>query len=747
MVLVATASLKGRRTALIVIVSTSVVLLALIALSLSTRNFAQFGLLQPWILLASLLMALGLLVMLGRKVWQLVKAYRAGVPGSRFTARTVLVFGALVALPLVTVYLFSLDFLNRGIDSWFRVEIRQGLNDAVELSRSALDLRMREHGERIQRFSDDIAGLSGGERLIALDEELRQSSAVELVIYGEFERILGASSRSVPDALPERPGAELVRQVTDGRTYVALEPLSDGGYIIRVAAPVPRGTMGDGDARFVVAIFDLPREFAELTNAVQRSFSQYGDLAALREPLKYSFRATLTVVLLVTLLGAIYGALYFAEILFKPVQDLMAGTRAVAKGDFGTRVPLSSRDEMGFLVHSFNDMTKRLRRARVETERSREAVEMERERLAVILARLSTGVLTVDRGLVLRLSNTAAEAILGAPLSTHVGDNLGRLSTGQGLLGSFVEALQTRFDAGLEDWREQLVLRLANQGGERVLVCACVPLTPATEGSAQYVIVFDDVTHLLQAQREAAWGEVARRLAHEIKNPLTPIQLSAERLRRRLLPALQGTDADMVDRSTYTIVQQVEAMKQMVNDFSEYARAPGMQVAVFDVQALLGEVIDLYRARESGPRIQSATASQVVLIEADRSRLRQVLNNLVANAVEALEGRADGCVQLETATTTLESQSAVEIRVSDNGPGFPTELLPRVFDPYVTSKPRGTGLGLAIVRKIVEDHGGSIEAENGLSGGAQVRVILPVKQKPKTLSARERRQDARRELA
>jgi nitrogen fixation/metabolism regulation signal transduction histidine kinase len=745
-VLVATTSLKGRRTALIVIVSTSVVLLALIALSLSTRNFAQFGLLQPWILLASLLMALGLLIMLGRKVWQLVKAYRAGVPGSRFTARTVLVFGALVALPLVTVYLFSLDFLNRGIDSWFRVEIRQGLNDAVELSRSALDLRMREHAERIQRFSDDIAGLSAGERLLELDAELRESSAAELVIYGEFERILGASSRSVRDALPERPGADLVRQVTDGRTYAALEPLNDG-YIIRVAAPVPRSTMGDGDARFVVAIFDLPREFAELTNAVQRSFSQYGDLAALREPLKYSFRATLTVVLLVTLLGAIYGALYFAEILFKPVQDLMAGTRAVAKGDFGTRVPLSSRDEMGFLVHSFNDMTKRLRRARSETERSREAVEMERERLAVILARLSTGVLTVDRGLVLRLSNTAAESILGVPLANHVGESLSRLSAGPGLLGSFVEALQTRFDAGREEWREQLELRLTHQGGERVLVCACVPLTPVTEGSAQYVIVFDDVTHLLQAQREAAWGEVARRLAHEIKNPLTPIQLSAERLRRRLMPALQGSDAEMVDRSTHTIVQQVEAMKQMVNDFSEYARAPGMQIAAFDVQSLLGEVMDLYRAREGGPRIQSSTAAEVVLIEADRSRLRQVLNNLLSNAVEALEGRADGDIQLEILNAALEGQAAVEIRVSDNGPGFPSELLPRVFDPYVTSKPRGTGLGLAIVRKIVEDHGGSIEAENRRSGGARVRVILPIKQKPKTLAARERRQEPRRELA
>ncbi len=747
MVLVVATPVKGQRTAIIVVVSTLIVLLALIALSLSTRNFAQFGLLQPWILLASVMMVLVLVVLLARKVWQLVKAFRQGVPGSRFTARTVLVFGTLVALPLVTVYLFSLDFLNRGIDSWFRVEIRQGLNDAVELSRSALDLRMREHGERIQRLADNLSGLSAGQRLVALDEELRESSAVELVLYGEFERILGASSRTVPDALPERPAADLVRQVTDGRTYVALEPLTDGGYIIRVAAPVPRGALSDGDARFVVAIFDLPREFAELTNAVQRSFSQYGDLAALREPLKYSFRATLTVVLLVTLLAAIYGALYFAEILFKPVQDLMAGTRAVAKGDFGTRVPLSSRDEMGFLVHSFNDMTKRLRRAREETERSREAVEMERERLAVILARLSTGVLTVDRDLVLRLSNAAAEAILGAPLAAHVGSSLGTLTAQQGVLEPFVHALRSRFAAGLDEWREQLELRTQHQGGERVLVCACVPLTPGTEGGAQYVIVFDDVTHLLQAQREAAWGEVARRLAHEIKNPLTPIQLSAERLRRRLLPALDGADADMVDRSTHTIVQQVEAMKQMVNDFSEYARAPGMQVSPFDLHELLGEVVDLYRARESGPRINTSALSDPLPIEADRSRLRQVLNNLLSNAVEALEGRADAEIDIDAAVAVLEGQAAIEIRVLDNGPGFPAELLPRVFDPYVTSKPRGTGLGLAIVRKIVEDHGGTIEAENRLSGGAQVRVILPAKQKPKTLAARERRQDVRRELA
>jgi len=743
------ATLSSRRTPIVIAIWIAVVVGALFALFLSSQNSAQFGRWQPWILLASALAVAAIVVLLARKIAQLVSAYRSGVPGSRLTSRTVLVFGALVALPLLTVYVFSLEFLNRGIDSWFLVEIKQALNDAVVLSRSALALRMREHDERTQRFASTLAARGPNGVFYALEEELRSSGASEIVLYGEHARVIGAASRVVPDSLPERPPADLVRRVSSGASYVSLEPVGESEYLIRTAAPLPGAPLATGDARFVVVIYELPRQLAELTDAVQRSYSQYGDLAELREPLKYSFRLTLTMVLLVTLLGAIYGAIYSAEVLFKPVQDLMAGTRAVAKGDFGTRVPLSSHDEMGFLVQSFNDMTKRLRRAREETERSRDAVERERERLEIILARLSAGVITVDRQLIVQRVNESASNILGVDLAAAAGRSLGEVAGAEGsVLPAFVNELRARFAAGRDEWREQIELR-GGQGkiGARVLVCACVPLPQAAGDPEQFVIVFDDVTHLLQAQRDAAWGEVARRLAHEIKNPLTPIQLSAERMRRKLLPGLTGQDADMVERSTHTIVQQVESMKQMVNDFSEYARAPALQLAAFDFNLLVSEVTDLYRMQEAGIEIVTHLDPSLGTVEADRSRVRQVLNNLLTNAFEALEGLRPARINLRTAACELDGQPCVELTVSDTGPGFQSELIGRIFDPYVTTKPRGTGLGLAIVKKIVDDHGGRIEAANGREGGALVRVMLPLRDRSRSMAARVARPESRRERA
>jgi len=744
------ATLKNRRTTILAAIWIAVVLGALFALFISSQNSTQFGRLQPWILLASAVAVAVIIVLLARKITQLVNAYRSGVPGSRLTSRTVLVFGALVALPLLTVYVFSLEFLNRGIDSWFRVEIKQGLNDAVVLSRSALDLRMREHDERTQRFAATLAAQGSTGVFFALEEELRSSGASEIVLYGEHARVIGAATRGVSDSLPARPPADLVRRVSSGASYVSLEPVGDSQYLIRTAAPLPGAPLATGDARYVVAIYELPRQLAELTDAVQRSYSQYGDLAELREPLKYSFRLTLTMVLLVTLLGAIYGAIYSAEVLFKPVQDLMAGTRAVAKGDFGTRVPLTSHDEMGFLVQSFNDMTKRLRRAREETERSRLAVERERERLEIILARLSAGVITVNRELIVQRVNESASSILGVNLADAAGRSLDEVAAAAegNVLAAFVNELKMRFAADRDDWREQIELRGAQgKTGSRVLVCACVPLPQAAGDPEQFVIVFDDVTHLLQAQREAAWGEVARRLAHEIKNPLTPIQLSAERMRRRLLPGLTGQDADMVDRSTHTIVQQVESMKQMVNDFSEYARVPALQLGAFDFNRLVVEVTDLYRAQEAGIEIVTHLDPALGAVEADRSRVRQVLNNLLTNAFEALEGTRPARIELQTALRESEGQPAVELTVTDTGPGFQSELIGRIFDPYVTTKPRGTGLGLAIVKKIIDDHGGRIEAENRREGGALVRVMLPLHDRSRSLAARAARPESRRERA
>lgn len=696
---------------------------ALLLLLKSVQNSAEFGRLQPAVLLLNVVGVIALVTLLARKLWQLFREYRDHVPGSRLIARTVMIFGALVIAPLLIVYLSSLEFLDRGIDSWFQVEVKRGLNDAVDLSRAALNLRMREYSERTQSLAHTLGKVAPADIQTRLDDERRVSEALEIVLFGGHERIIASSLENPLETLPSRPPSDLLRQVGQMRPYVSLEPQTGGKYIIRTAAALT-DSLAAPDTRYVVAIYPVPAQLSELAEAVQRSYSQYGDVAAMREPLKYSFRLTLTLVLLLAMLAAIYGAIFSAQRLVGPVQDLIAGTRAVGKGDFGTRLPLPSRDEMGFLVHSFNDMTKRLRRAREEATHSQQAVERERERLSIILARLSTGVLAIDRALTVRMANQAAGAILGTDLSAATGRPLPELAATNERLGQFVAAIAVRFAGGREEWREQL--DLDSQAGRRALMCACTPL-PGDDSDMGYIIVFDDITALLQAQRDAAWGEVARRLAHEIKNPLTPIQLSAERLRRRLLSTMKAPDAEILDRATHTIVQQVETMQQMVNAFSEYARAPEMRVTRFSLNQLIVDVTDLYRSQDPRTVIQLALDEKLDMIEADRGRVRQILNNLVTNALEALDGVAKPVLEISTRPEGSGDAAYAVISVCDNGPGFQRELLGRVFDPYVTSKPKGTGLGLAIVKKIVEEHGGRIDADNRSEGGARVRVVLPVK--------------------
>ncbi len=716
---------------------------ALALLAESAQNSTQFSRLQPWILLINVIGVGVLTVLLARKLFQLARDFRDHVPGSRLTARTVTIFGALVIAPLIIVYAFSLEFLNHGIDSWFRVEVKQGLNDALVLSRATLDLRMREHGAHTEEFARRLADSAESSLSFAVDNERRASGADEIVIFGPHERVLVASSAATAELLPERPSLELVREVSEGRPYVNLEPLADGGFVIRTAAPIDENATGTG-RRYVLAVYQVPRQIVALSEAVQRAYSQYGELADVREPVKNSFRLTLTLVLLLSMLTAIYGAIFSAQRLVRPVQDLIAGTRAVGKGDFGTRLPLPSRDEMGFLVQSFNDMTKRLRRAREEATRSQQAVERERARLAVILARLSTGVLVIDRLLQLRIANEAANSILGVDFTAAMGRPLIELTGASGRFDQFVRALTTRFSAGREEWREQV--DLAGDAGPRVLMCACTPLGGDSDETG-YVIVFDDITALLRAQRDAAWGEVARRLAHEIKNPLTPIQLSAERMRRRFHTSVNREDAEVVERATQTIVNQVEAMKQMVNAFSEYARAPDMKVARFALNPLVTEVAELYRAQGPTVGIRLDLDPRVTDIEADRGRIRQILNNLTTNALEALEGAAAPRIDITTRLETAGDAEYAVLTVTDNGPGFQREMVANVFEPYVTSKPRGTGLGLAIVKKIVEEHGGRIEADNQPTGGARVRVVLPVKDSSRSTVLRDRRAEAKRERA
>jgi len=717
-------------------------LVALYLLASAAQNSARFEKWMPWILLINISGLLTLFVLLAGKLTQLVRDYRRHVPGSRLKGRTVAIFSALAVAPILVVYYFSLQFINRGIDSWFELEVSQGLKDTRELSHAALEVRVREFLQHTQVVARTLSASSALELIGTLDRERRDSTALEFTIVGAQAQILATSSDRPMDTLPVPATDEMMLQLRRGRPYVSLDTDSVGGYLIRAAAPLDAN--GSGSARVLIALYPVPQQLSQLADTVQRSYTQYANLVQLRRPLKSTFVLILTFVVLMSLIAAVYGAFFAAQRLVQPVQDLIAGTRAVAKGDYDTKLPLPSRDELGYLVTSFNDMTKRLARAREETRRSQQAVEAERAGLAVILARLSTGVVSLEANLTVRTANQAASAILGIDLEAAVGKPFDESISDTTLFTQFLAALKSHLGAEDLDWREQL--ELLSDSGKRVLVCACTALPNDLGGAPGVVLVFDDITTLLQAQRDAAWGEVARRLAHEIKNPLTPIQLSAERMRRKFLGQMNAQDAQILERATHTIVAQVDAMKQMVNAFSEYARAPDMHFSRFDLNQLITEVVDLYRVQDSSADLKLLLDPHLPALSADRMRIRQILNNLVTNSLEALEGRPGACIEIEThvAEEGPKQVASVAIVVADNGPGFHRDLIGTVFDPYVTSKPKGTGLGLAIVKKIVEEHGGRIEADNQRSGGARVRILLPLSDGARSMGVREPRKGEHR---
>jgi nitrogen fixation/metabolism regulation signal transduction histidine kinase len=707
---------------------------ALALLAVTAEGSQRFSQLQPWILLINIAGVVVLLALIGSRLSDFIRDWRRHVPGSRLRGRTILMFGGLAIAPLLLVFTFSVLFLTRGIDSWFHAEIRQGLSDALGLSRAALDLRMREYLDRTGQISERLDGLSGGSLYVVLEEQLRVSGADELIVTSAGGQLEAYSSAGMRHRLPRVPPEELLLQLRQGRPFVGLEPTSTGGYLIRAATRIG-AEPGLQAARLLVATYPVPQRLADLAATVQDAYQEYGRLSFLREPLKLSFVLTLSLVLLMAVLAAMYGALYFSQRLVRPVQDLIAGTRAVAKGDLDTHIERPSHDEIGYLVTSFNDMTKKLARAREETERSRAAVEAERAALAVILARLTSGVISLEPDQRVRVANQAAGNILDVDFAEAAGKPLLEIAAAHPLLAQLHAVMQEHMAAGETEWRDQVTLR--SDAGRRELVCASTALPGDAGRAGGMVLVFDEVTQLLQAQRQAAWGEVARRLAHEIRNPLTPIQLSAERMRRKLMQGLKPAEAELLERATHTIVQQVEAMKQMVAAFSEYAKVPELHISELDLGALVRQVSDLYHAQDPRVAFGLSLDPRAASLEADQGRIRQLLNNLLTNSIEALDGRDNPVIMIETKRVGDQ----IVLTVIDNGPGFQGGLIEQAFDPYVTTKPKGTGLGLAIVRRIVEEHGGQVEVDNAPQGGARTRITLPA-------APREaRRAEARREKA
>ena len=709
---------------------------SLVFLSKTTQNSSEFGQLQASILLLNAAGVLLLLTLIISNLITLIKQYRQHTPGARLTARMVTMFVVLAVAPLGLVYYFSLQFITRDIDSWFDVEIEGALDDSLLLSRTALENRKREYLERVQRNVSRLEGLTGQALVAELGQVRAAIGAEEMTIVGANNSIVATSSDYQGSRVPLRPSDEVRLQTRQGLPFLSLDPMDTGGFEIRIAVNLAAGSSEKGmfenfrvnggreEERILLAHIPVASDEGNLAEGVQLAYTRYRELAFLRVPLKYSFTLTLTLALLLSLLTAVYGAFFWSRRLVSPIQDLVAGTRAVAKGDFDTQLPVPRKDEIGFLVNSFNEMTRRLAEAREQAEESRQQVESERANLAVILARLSTGVVALESDLRLRAVNQAAGAILGHELELHLGDKLDGLADASDVTRQFVAVFRRHLDDGETEWREQIVLR--GEIGRQVLMCACTALPGEPGKPSGFVIVFDDITMLMQAQRDAAWGEVARRLAHEIKNPLTPIQLSAERMRHRFMKKMDSEDARVLERSTHTIIHQVEAMKDMVNAFSEYARAPDVDLTRFDLNHLVREVAELYRAQRTTVAVELALDPKIEVLEADRGRMRQILHNLLRNSLDAMEGQVAGCIKISTCLVEDGGHHFADIVVQDNGPGIQMEIVEQVFDPYVTSKPKGTGLGLAIVKKLVEEHGGRIYADNCETGGARISIRLPM---------------------
>ncbi len=720
----APSALKRFATGLGPVVGLALIMLASLKLmSDATENSATFGELYSWLLLVNVIGLVVLAGLIASNLYRLLTQLRQRVAGARLTARMVVMFVVLAVTPVLLVYYFSIQFLHRGIDSWFDVRVEQALNDALELSRTALGVRMRDLHKRTESMAKELRG-ADDDMVAMLVDDLRESSGpTELTVLSANGHIIASSTADPTRILPDSPDEAVLLQVLQSGSYIGLDPVGEKGLQVRILVTVTDLTTAV-ESRVLQALFPVTERLNELADSVQSAFAHYRELAYLRNPLKKTFTLTLSMALLLSLLGAVWAAFHSARRLAAPIRDLAQGTRAVAKGDYETQLPRSSKDEMGFLVQSFNEMTRKLARARDETRRSRKALEAQHTYLEAVLARLSSGVITFDQERRLHTTNNAASQILGVDLSDQFGHTPEQIGRQHPNLTALADIFQHRLDQDtVRDWREEV--GLFGPGGRQILMCRGTPLMGTAYTPPGHVIVFDDITALVQAQKNAAWGEVARRLAHEIKNPLTPIRLSAERLQHKYLPALEEKEHEVFARLTRTIIQQVESMKAMVNAFSDYARNPEMHPELIDVNELVGEVLELYRYNDPGTRVESQLDPELPTMEADPGRMRQLLHNLIKNALEAPNGDQPRVVTVSTRCVRSQDCGHVEICVEDNGQGFPPAIMDQVFEPYVTTKTKGSGLGLAIVKKIVEEHSGMVSADNRSDHGARVRLRFP----------------------
>ncbi|MBO9661851.1 ATP-binding protein [Dokdonella sp.] len=700
--------------------------LAVAALLLASLKLAEdaasdsvrFAAHYRWVLGAAIVALAVLVLAIGQRLWRLRADIHRGTPGARLNRRLLRMLILLAVPSIVVVYGFALRFLDATVENWFSVRLEQGLDNALEIGRIVVDERLRMAESASTALAARLAEEPAASAQDVLDAEIDRLGATQLAVFGDDGRVQATASSDPRHLDPPLPDSALLMRVQGERRYAAAEPLGDA-LVLRVVLPIT----ADGDVRrgqrLLQGLFPLPERLQPLTRGVESASFDFQRLKFLRGSLKLTFALILTFVLLLSVLVVVLAAFGVARRLVAPVGRLAAATRAVGAGRYDTPLPPASDDELGFLVRSFAEMTRELEFASSRAQKSTRETEQQRAWLEAVLERLSAGVLGFDGDGRLRVANRAAEAILGVTLSRYVGRSAVELKNERADLAAFVDPLARHLRENLREWREEVVVDTV--AGRRMLMLRGAALPD----QAGYVAVFDDLTVLNRAQRDAAWGEVARRLAHEVKNPLTPIQLAAERLRRRFLGRLPPDEGELIDRATHTIVTQVEALKTMVNAFGDYARPPQLATRPIALHALLGEVLDLY---ENDQRIGLVRrfAPGEPQVRVDAVRLRQALHNLLKNALEAIGESRKPQIQVSTHLIHVDEQDWVELVVADNGPGLPPDFGERWFEPYTTSKAKGTGLGLAVVKKIVEEHGGSVRAGNRAQGGAEFVLRLPL---------------------
>ena len=766
-----------------VALAASVAGVLLFLLASASSNTPLFERHYPLLLALNATAAAALLLIVVALIVRLARRYRAGQFGTRMMVRFAVSFALMGLVPGALIYLVSVQFLGKSIESWFDVRVDTALESGLTIGRTTLDAMLADLLGKARTVAFGLSDVGESQQGQVLNRLRQQTGAQQALLFTANGRMLatavGGSDSEVSS--PTMPPSNVLRQLRVARSYSAIESVlpdagepqaglsssealkpSKGdeahGLRLRVVVPVPaQAFLLRPEAVYVQLVQEVPSALAANAEAVQNGMRDYQELSLSRTGLQKIYWVTLTLTMLLSICAAMAVAFLLASWLTEPLLLLAEGTKAVAGGDYSPMRQIETNDELGTLTQSFNAMVRQLDEARDSVERNRAAIVAANTYLESILANLSAGVLVFDDAFRLVTANDGAARILATPLSARLGRRFTETpiedavvhhgDVGLRALGTAIESSFADPATVGTDWRRQIELDI-RAGSEPLTVLARGSRCPVGSGADRrdgYLVVFDDMTEVITAQRSVAWAEVARRLAHEIKNPLTPIQLSAERLKMKLESHLEPREAETLDRGVTTIVNQVSAMKRMVDDFRDYAKVPQTTNTTLDLNALVAEVMTLYDVHDedadAGPLHaadgQAALRPVVMLgrdlpmVIGDATRLRQVIHNLVQNAQDATQDVPAPRIVIVTETIIPRSRTGderrdpiVRLTVSDNGSGFPARILTRAFEPYVTTKSRGTGLGLAVVKKIVDEHQARIELKNREEGGAVVAIVF-----------------------